>query len=102
MPVTKNPAAVSLGRKGGLKGGPARAANLTPAQRSESARKAVQARWARVKAQRNSTQVQEADSSDATLLSLLEKVKASSDPAEIRGLVERIEKVVFHKQMKNA
>jgi hypothetical protein len=35
-----------LGRKGGLKGGKARAANLTPEERSESARRAVQARWA--------------------------------------------------------
>jgi len=45
----KNPAAVALGRKGGLKGGPARAANMTAEERSESARNAVKARWARVK-----------------------------------------------------
>jgi hypothetical protein len=43
----KNPHAVALGRKGGLKGGPARAAKLTQEERSESARKAVQARWER-------------------------------------------------------
>ena len=43
----KDPAAVALGRKGGLKGGPARAAKLTKEQRSESARKAARARWAR-------------------------------------------------------
>jgi hypothetical protein len=42
----KDPAAVSLGRKGGLKGGPARAAKLSKAELSESARKAAQARWA--------------------------------------------------------
>ena len=41
----KNPAAVALGRLGGLKGGKARAAKLTPKQRSESARKAANARW---------------------------------------------------------
>lgn len=41
----KNPAAVMLGRLGGLKGGHARAAKMTPEERSESARKAVQARW---------------------------------------------------------
>jgi len=41
----KNPMAVALGRKGGIKGGPARAAKMTPEERSESARKAVQARW---------------------------------------------------------
>ena len=41
----KNPAAVALGKLGGKKGGPARAMNLTSAQRSEAARKAAQARW---------------------------------------------------------
>jgi hypothetical protein len=39
-----------LGKKGGKKGGPARAANMTPKERSESARKAVQARWAKARA----------------------------------------------------
>ena len=43
----KDPAAVDLGRRGGLKGGKARAASLTPEQRSDIARKAVQARWAK-------------------------------------------------------
>lgn len=43
----KDPAAVALGRKGGLKGGKARAANMTPEQRSEAARKAATARWQR-------------------------------------------------------
>jgi hypothetical protein len=42
----KNPAAVELGRKGGLKGGKARAASLTPEQRREAARNAARARWA--------------------------------------------------------
>ena len=41
----KDPAAVELGRKGGMKGGKARAAKLTAEERSESARKAAQARW---------------------------------------------------------
>ena len=44
-PVKKNPHAVALGRKGGLKGGPARARKLSKKQRSESARKAAEARW---------------------------------------------------------
>jgi hypothetical protein len=44
---SKDPAAVALGRKGGLKGGKARAAKLTPEQRSEIARKAAQTRWSR-------------------------------------------------------
>ena len=41
----KNPAAVALGRMGGLKGGKARAKKLTPEQRQEIARIAAQARW---------------------------------------------------------
>lgn len=44
-PPVKDPAAVSLGRRGGLVGGKARAASMTPEQRRESARKAAQARW---------------------------------------------------------
>lgn len=43
----KNPAAVALGRKGGLKGGRARAARLTSEERTASARAAATARWAR-------------------------------------------------------
>jgi hypothetical protein len=41
----KNPAAVALGRLGGLKGGVARAAALSPRKRSQMAAKAAQARW---------------------------------------------------------
>lgn len=41
----KNPHAVALGRLGGKKGGKARAAKLTPGQRSEIARVAAAARW---------------------------------------------------------
>lgn len=41
----KNPAAVSLGRLGGLKGGKARALKLTPERRKEIAQKAAAARW---------------------------------------------------------
>lgn len=43
----KNQAAVQLGRLGGLKGGKARAANLTPEQRSEIAQRAARVRWSR-------------------------------------------------------
>jgi hypothetical protein len=45
--ATKNPAAVELGRLGGLKGGKARAAKLTAKQRTAAARKAAEARWSR-------------------------------------------------------
>ena len=43
----KNPAAVTLGRMGGLKGGKARAEKMSPRQRSMAARKAAKARWGR-------------------------------------------------------
>ena len=46
-PSGKNPAAVELGRLGGLKGGKARAAKLTAERRREIARKAARARWSR-------------------------------------------------------
>ncbi len=45
----KNPAAVALGRLGGLKGGAARAAALTPRKRSQIAAKAAKARWGKKK-----------------------------------------------------
>lgn len=41
----KNPAAVALGRLGGLKGGKARAEKLTKAKRTLIAKKAASARW---------------------------------------------------------
>jgi hypothetical protein len=43
----KNPAAVALGRMGGLKGGKARAAKLSKKRRSDIARKAAKSRWGR-------------------------------------------------------
>jgi len=43
----KDPAAVALGRKGGLKGGKARAMKLSKFHRSSIAKKAAQARWGR-------------------------------------------------------
>ena len=44
---TKNPAAVELGRLGGLKGGKARAEKLSSRQRIAIAKKAAQSRWDR-------------------------------------------------------
>ena len=41
----KNPAAVELGRLGGLKGGKARSKKLSKARKSEIAKKAAEARW---------------------------------------------------------
>lgn len=45
----KDPIAVELGRRGGLKGGKARAKNMTKKQRTEAARKAALARWKKSK-----------------------------------------------------
>lgn len=44
-PPAKNPAAVALGKLGGAKGGPARAAKLSPKKRAAIAKKAAKARW---------------------------------------------------------
>ncbi len=45
----KNPAAVALGRLGGLKGGNARAAKLSSEERKEIAQRAAKQRWAKLK-----------------------------------------------------
>ena len=44
-PDTRNPAAVALGSLGASKGGKARAASLTKAERVKSAKKAATVRW---------------------------------------------------------
>ena len=44
----KDPLAVELGRRGGLKGGKARAEKLSAKKRVEIARKAAQARWGKL------------------------------------------------------
>jgi hypothetical protein len=121
----KDPAAVALGRKGGKKGDPARAAKLTPAQRSESARKAVQARWAKSKAEKGGDytvdtednlgmnrfsefRIDDAmpvpaigDTSDHAALALLKRIKATNDRTEIRHLTDRLQRVIFHRQYKD-
>ncbi len=48
-PKPKNPAAVALGRLGGLKGGKARARQLSARKRAEIAKKAARARWGKVR-----------------------------------------------------
>lgn len=47
--IDKNPAAVALGRLGGLKGGKARADALSPARRKAIAKKAAEKRWGKKK-----------------------------------------------------
>lgn len=51
----KNPAAVALGKLGGSKGGKARAASLTPAQRREIARRAARVRWGKESTEKKGT-----------------------------------------------
>lgn len=48
-PTEKNPAAVALGRLGGLKGGRARAKSLSAKKRKEIAQRAATSRWNRGK-----------------------------------------------------
>jgi hypothetical protein len=107
----KDPAAVALGRKGGKKGGPARAAKLTAEERSEIARKAVRARWDKAgpKSERTilkpldkRSAVGKPDTSDRAVLGLLERIKATNDPAEIRKITNKLERVIFHKQYRTA
>jgi hypothetical protein len=45
LDASKNPHAVALGRLGGLKGGAARAAKLSPRRRAQIAAKAAKTRW---------------------------------------------------------
>ena len=47
QPREKTPAAVALGRLGGLKGGKARAEKLSAKKRKEIAKKAAKARWSK-------------------------------------------------------
>jgi hypothetical protein len=46
-PIARNPHAAALGRLGGLRGGKARAAALSPKRRRDIARAAARARWAK-------------------------------------------------------
>lgn len=113
----KDPAAVALGRKGGQKGGPARAAKLTSEQRSESARKAVQARWVKASMGKGSAVVRgsgvgrktsEAKStivatspSERAILALLERIRLANNPTDLRTLSDQLEHLIFRKQFKN-
>src|ERR1700733_5285507 len=88
-------------------GRPARAAKLTSQQRSESARKAGSARWAKAKglngeilsssekiATRNiatrEEPAQKTDTSDQALAALLNRLRATADLAEVRQLSDQI------------
>ena len=91
----KDPAAVALGRKGGKKGGPARAAKLTPEQRSDSARKAVQARWSKAA-------TPALDTSKKALHLCLKRIKEAKNETELRRLTQELQRIVFRRQYRNA
>jgi hypothetical protein len=120
----KDPAAVALGRKGGKKGGPARAARLTPEQRSESSRKAVGARWAKFRATKNNTNIADkgeedvqaikeftthaalpavpavGDHSENAIHALVEHIKVADNQTERDRLTDQLNRVIFHTQFK--
>jgi hypothetical protein len=54
MPEEARAYFVEMGRQGGKVGGSIRASNMTPEQRTESARNAVRARWAKAKKKKTS------------------------------------------------
>jgi hypothetical protein len=68
--VAVNDHTVALGRLGGLRGGPARAAVLPPERRSEIAREAALARWSRdrVHRMREARELSEATGADVGIL----------------------------------
>jgi hypothetical protein len=78
-PPKKNPAAVALGRLGGLKGGKARKAKLSQKRRSEIAKKAVNARWAKaIKLDVSLTPEVKADQTLTLMVSRSRKARARS------------------------
>ena len=103
----RNPATIPLAGKGGKKGGPARAAQLTPEKRSENTRKAVPAR--RPKGGngssddgRESMLAHSLSGSKQALHNCLKRLKDAKDESEIRRLTDELQRIVFHKQYRNA
>lgn len=81
---------------------------LTPAQRSESARTAVQARWAKARKESGIHPVTGLDggamidTSDGAMLDILKRIKSAKSTTEIRRFSEQLERVIFHKQHKTS
>jgi hypothetical protein len=99
----KNPHAVALAKKGARKGGLTRAARMTAQQRSDSARRAVQARWAKGDFVAGTTPAGSAlDTSRKGLHRCLDRLKNAKTEAELRRLTEELQRIVFHKQYENA
>ncbi len=80
----KNPAAVVLGRKGGLKGGPARMAALSKKERSELGAMAAKKRWGAKKKPNP-----EISREDEAVLRLVQKGKTAAEIAKKLGLSTR-------------
>jgi hypothetical protein len=104
----KNPAAITLGRKGSKIGGPARAARLASEQRSENGNKAPSARSAKNRngtssAPRGSVPASPRLSTSKQALHLcLKRLKNAKDESEVRRLTDELQRIVFHKQYRNA
>lgn len=62
----KDPAAVAMGRRGGVKGGAVRAARMSPDERALSARQAAQARWAKMRGEQETAAAESASSDELT------------------------------------
>lgn len=110
------------------KGGPARASKLTPEQRSASARKAVQARWAKkanegidpivlprkdLAGEKSGALHKEEMSETASAPTVLgtskkalhlclKHIKEAKSDSELRRLTEELQQIVFHRQYRNA
>jgi hypothetical protein len=104
----RSPAAIGLAGKGGKKGGPARAVRLTPEKRSENARKPVSARGPKSgngspgDARESTPANSRLSTSKQALHIRLKRLKNAKDESEIRRLTDELQRIVFHKQYRNA
>jgi hypothetical protein len=104
----RSPAAIGLAGKGGKKGGPARAARLTPEKRSENARKPVSARGPKSgngspgDARESTPANSRLSTSKQALHIRLKRLKNAKDESEVRRLTDELQRIVFHKQYRNA
>jgi hypothetical protein len=85
--VAKNPTAVSRGRTGCEKGGPAGAGKTTPGQRSDSARKA--------EAKPTTGAV---DTSKRALHLCLRRIKDAENKSELHRLTEELQRILFRRR----
>jgi hypothetical protein len=99
-----NPAAIGKGAK---KGSPTRVAGFTPEKRSENARKTVSARQPKSgngtsSDARESTPADSLSTSKQALHLCMKPLKNAQDESEIRRLTNELQRIVFHKQYRNA